>query len=165
MYNHKKIRKAHLAFRAQPASNDPSLKSTPGSSAANPKVPGPSMIVEIDFRELADGTLLEMIQDPNDPTKSLLAVSKNGQVHLAEKFELGNQVLVPLPRNGAILRDLRLADGLETLEPARDLLSRIISFLSYTVELTCQQIIALSCFVLDTWIIEKLPCAPYVALI
>jgi len=166
MHNYKKIRKVHLTFRALPVSNDPSLnESTPGPSTANPEVPGSIKIVETDFCEPAGRTLLEMIQHPNDATKSLLLVWKNGQVRFAEKVKIGDQVFLPLPRNAAITRHLRLANGIESLESAKNLILQIVHFLSSTVELSTLELVVVSCFVVCTWLIEKLPFAPYVAFV
>ena len=38
---------------------------------------------EVDFCELEDGTLVEMIEDPDDPANSLFAVFRNGTVEIA----------------------------------------------------------------------------------
>jgi len=37
-------------------------------------------IVETDFTQLLDGTICEMIEDPKDPSRTALAVFKNGHV-------------------------------------------------------------------------------------
>src|ERR1700719_1976868 len=54
--------------------------------------------MEIDFAELEDGSLAEIIEDPTIPTKSLLAVYKDGTVQYVEKWRNGDRVLIPLPR-------------------------------------------------------------------
>ena len=53
--------------------------------------------VEIDFAELSDGTLVEMIQSPADPTESLLAVYKDGNVQYAEQWRDETEFLSQSP--------------------------------------------------------------------
>jgi hypothetical protein len=163
---HTKDHTASQTFPSQTVRRPPSQnKSTPRSSIENAEIPRPIKIVEVDFCELTDGTVLEMIEDPDDATKSHLAVSKNGQVRCVERLKVGNRVFVPLPRNTAILRNLRLPNGVESLESALDLFFRIMYFLYRTVELSPSQQILLSCFILSTWFVEKLPFAPYAAFV
>lgn len=53
-------------------------------------------VVEMDFAELPDGTLVEMIEDPANPAAFLLAVYQRGSVHYAAEWRDGNRILVPL---------------------------------------------------------------------
>src|ERR1700746_1681837 len=57
---------------------------------------------EIDFAELGDGSRAEMIEDPAIPTKSLLAVYRDGTVQCTEKWRNGDRVIIPLPRVGRV---------------------------------------------------------------
>jgi len=41
-------------------------------------------VVEIDFAKLSDGSLVEMIEDPADATKTLLAVYDDHSVHYTD---------------------------------------------------------------------------------
>jgi hypothetical protein len=70
--------------------------------------------IEIDFAELQDGTLAEMIEDPADPTKSLLAVYKNGIGQYADQWSDQNRILVPVSRADLPLEHVRLPRGAET---------------------------------------------------
>ena len=47
--------------------------------------------VEIEFAELSDGSQVETIQNLADPTKSLLAVYKDGSVQCVEQWHDGNR--------------------------------------------------------------------------
>ena len=53
---------------------------------------------EVDFAELEDGTLVEMIEDPNNAAKSLFAVYNNASLHYAAAVDRGDRMLVPVPR-------------------------------------------------------------------
>jgi hypothetical protein len=163
---HDKGHKARQAPRAAIVPIAASSKNpTARASADDPTGRGQQRIIEVDFRELADGTLLEMIEDPHDATKSLLAICKNGQVRYAEKLQFGNQVFVPIPKGTEIIRHVRLAAGTKTCKSAEALLTGIITVLRYTLELSKEELILLGSFVLSTWLVEKLPIAPYVALV
>ena len=39
--------------------------------------------IEIDFKQLDDGRVVELVEDPADATKTKLAVFDNGKVYLA----------------------------------------------------------------------------------
>lgn len=49
-------------------------------------------VVEVDFVELSDGTLLETIEDPNDPARTLLAVYRDKTTHYADQFETDDRI-------------------------------------------------------------------------
>src|SRR5579864_570942 len=53
---------------------------------------------EADFAELEDGTLVELIEDPNKPANSTFVVFSNSTVRFAAKVERADRVLVPVPR-------------------------------------------------------------------
>src|SRR5271170_6654865 len=69
---HKKDHKARHASHAETIPNASSLNdSKPPFSADDRTGEEPKKTVEVDFCELADGTLAEMIEDPQDSSKSL----------------------------------------------------------------------------------------------
>ncbi len=115
--------KVRRASRAETVPNASSLNhSAPRSSADDATSQKLKRTVEVDFAELEDGTLLEMIENPQDATKSLLAIWNNGQVRYAEKLEHCHQVLVPIPRDAGMIRHVRLATGSQPYESAEALL-------------------------------------------
>jgi 2-oxo-4-hydroxy-4-carboxy--5-ureidoimidazoline (OHCU) decarboxylase len=163
---HNEGRKKAEEYQAETAPNASSLNySTPRLSAEDATDQKPKRIVEVEFSELEDGTLLEMIENPQDATKSLLAIWNNGQVGYVEKLERGNQVLVPVPKDAKIIRHVRLADGAESFDSVMILLEDIIVVLRATLELSIDHAFLLASFVLSTWLVEKLPIAPYLALV
>jgi hypothetical protein len=135
------------------------------SSADDATDQTPKRTVEVGFCELENGTLVEMIQNPHDATKSVLAICENGQVRYAEKLECANQVLVPVPKDAEIIRHVRLANAAESFDSVKTLLADIVLVLSLTLELPMENVFLLSSFVLSTWFVEKLPIAPYVAFV
>ena len=136
------------ALEASPAvtvSNASSLNISPlRSSTDDSPHKEPKRYVEVDFRELADGTLVEMIEDPEDATKTLLAICKNGQVRYSEKLECGNQVFVPIPKNTEIIRNVQFANGFEDYESLQLLLGEIMLILADILQLSNEQLLLLS---------------------
>ena len=108
--------------------------SPPQSSKEAAKNSGTKQMIEVDFRELPDGTLVETIEDANDSLKSLLAVCNDGHVRYVEKLADGNQQLVPLPRSEPIIRNLRLPNGSEEYQSVKDLTGNILTFLNSTLD-------------------------------
>src|SRR5271156_433052 len=122
-------------------------------------------VVETDFAELEDGSLVEIIEDPENSSRTLLAVYKDGEVRFTHRLQHGNRVLVPIPRDRHVIRHVRLPRGVKAYESARSLLRQTDSILSRCLDLDEGDRFLLACFVLSTWFIEKLPVAPYVALV
>jgi hypothetical protein len=65
-----KFRESRRVFRRKVVLNaEVTDSSTSQSSTDDPKGRETKQTVEVDFRELADGTLVETIEDPHDPTE------------------------------------------------------------------------------------------------
>src|SRR5437868_9416334 len=117
----------------------PSIDNSPSQSKENISNPETKNAVEIDFRELADGTLAETIEDPSNPAKSLLAVHKEGHVQYKEKLADGDFVLVPLTKTSAIIRHVRFANGVEAYGSVHELLADIMLIFQMTLDLAPEQ--------------------------
>ncbi len=122
-------------------------------------------VKEIEFGELEDGSLLELVEDPGDPSRTLLAVWKDGKVSLTDRLEHHGQVLVPLQRGAEILRHILLARGARTYKSVPELLREVETFISCCVVLPEGYSAGLANFVLSTWLIDRLPVAPYVSVV
>ena len=120
---------------------------------------------KVDFAELVDGTLVEMIEDPDNPANSLFAVYKNGAVRIAPRVERENLVLVPIPREQGIFKHVRLPRGSQSYISPVSLLLGIRVVILDCVEITPEDAILVAAFVMSTWCIESLPVAPYLALV
>jgi hypothetical protein len=122
-------------------------------------------VVETDFAELEDGTLVEMIEDPKNSSRSVLAVFKDGEVRFTDRLQHGDKVLVPIPRDRHIIKHVRLPGGVNSYESVQSLFCKIDSTLSQCLDLGTFERYLLAAFVLSTWFIDKLPVAPYMALV
>ncbi len=105
---------------------DRSAAFTGGHKRQQTLVPFP--VVETDFTELSDGTLLEMIEDPADPTKSRPAVYSNGTVRYTDKVHDGSRILVPLSRTDLLSKHVCLPQGAESYGVLQDLIGDVGSF-------------------------------------
>jgi ribosomal protein L34 len=76
----------------------------------------------------------------------------------------GKSVLFP-PEEDETTRHVRFATGLATYESVENLLQKIDQFLACCLDLEQRYRFLLACFVLSTWVVDRLPVAPYVALI
>ncbi len=122
-------------------------------------------IVEIDFAELADGSLVEMIEHPDDATKTLLAVYSDKSVRYTDRIEDRGRILMPLSRADEILRHVHLASGANACDSIPDLITDLINILGDCLDLEWESRALTSAFVISTWLPEKLPMAPYLALV
>jgi hypothetical protein len=129
--------------------------STALSSADDAADRTPKRSIEVDFCELENGTLVEMIQNPHDATKSALAICENGQIRYVEKLECGDQVLVPVPRDAEIIRHVCLATAAESFDSVKILLADIMVVVAATLELPKEHEILLASFVLSTWFAHR----------
>jgi hypothetical protein len=152
---------AHLST---PAHSDPIPPVPPSGSKTAPPRDNPSEI-EIAFAELEDGSLAEMIEDPAVPTRSLLAVYKDGIVNYEEKVTNGGKILVPLPRAGQVARHIGLPAGSEPYGGLEELTGNIASFFNSCLDVDLTTRMLMAAFVLSSWCPEKLPIAPYLALL
>lgn len=66
-------------------------------------------VIETDFAELPDRTLLDTVEDPSNPARTLLAVYRDPNVHDADQFEADDRICVPISRTSEILRHVRFS--------------------------------------------------------
>jgi len=83
----------------------------------------------------------------------------------AHEFAYKSHLLVPVRRDGKIIRHVRLPRGIKPYGSAESLLEQIDSVLSRCLDLEKRYRLLLASFVLSTWFVERLPVAPYVALV
>src|SRR5271156_1655164 len=122
-------------------------------------------VIETDFVELPDGTLLDTIEDPNNPARTLLAVYRNQSVRYADQFEADGRVCVPISRTTEILRHVRFSRGAKPYKSSDYLLGALGKVIIRCLDISEAQWLLLACFILSTWLPEKLPVAPYLALV
>ncbi len=122
-------------------------------------------VMEIDFAELPDGSLVEMIEDPTNSAKSLLAVYKNGTVRYTEQLRDRERVLVPLSRTDLLLKHICLPQGAEPYGELKDLEADVSSFFHFCLDIEPRWWVAMTACVFSSWFPEELPVAPYLSLV
>jgi len=122
-------------------------------------------VVETDFVELPDGTRLDTIEDPNNSARTQLAIYRDQSVDYADQFEADDRIWVPLSRSTEILQHIRLSRGAKPYGSSNHLLASLYKVIAGCLDLSDLHRVLLSCFILSTWLFEKLPVAPYVAFV
>ena len=122
-------------------------------------------VTEIDFAELRDGTLVELVEDPKDAAQACLAVWKDGEARFVDRLEHDGHVLVPLSRKNEVLRRLRLPSAVLPYESSQALLRRLESLVSQCVAINERYLPVLADFVLSTWLVDRLEVAPYLSVV
>ena len=118
---------------------------------------------ETDFAALDDGTLVEMIEDPNNAANSIFAIYENGTVRYAPTIEYRDRVLVPVPRAQKIFEHVRLPREAQWCSSPAELLGGIAALIFACTDVAVDDASLIAAFVISTWFIEKLPVAPYLA--
>jgi hypothetical protein len=123
-------------------------------------------VKEVDFATLEDGSLVELIEDPENPNRTLFAVWRDGEVQYVDKLGYKDHVLIPLPRTSLVLSHVRLPRAACPYVSVQSLLQEIESFISSSIVLQQPyQLKVLANFVLATWLVDRLPVAPYVLVV
>src|SRR5690348_481590 len=123
----------------------------------------PKRTIETASAELEDGTQIEIIEDPQDPTRTKLAAFNNSEVNLVDRFEAENRIFVPIARDTNLLRHVRLPRGVKDSGTARSLIHDTVDLLGQCLDISEDDLLLLAHFVLSTWFIERLAVAPYLA--
>ena len=124
-----------------------------------------NQIVETDFAELKNGTLVELVQDSVNPRTTLLAVYKDGRIRYLDRLETDSGTLVPLQRTNEAYKRLRLPTEASPYESVQTLLSRIERLISQCVNVDAILLLVLADFVLSTWLVDRFEMAPYLSVV
>ena len=98
----------------------------PGRSGRKDKLP----TREIDFEQLPDGRLAEIVEDPDDPKRTLLVVGRDDSYEVVESIRCEKEILVPISRQDELLRSVTLPRGVEAIRKGLSLASSIPMILS-----------------------------------
>jgi hypothetical protein len=115
---------------------------------------GDSIAAEVDFAELQDGTLVELVEDAKHPGRTCFAVWKQGEVRFVDRLEQDGQVFVPLSRKDEVLGRLRLPSSVMPYGSVQELARRLEDLISQCVAVDERYVGVLADFVLSTclWI-------------
>lgn len=122
-------------------------------------------VTETDFAELKDGTLVELVEDPKNPSRKCLAVWKDGEIRFVDRLEQDGQVFVPLARNNEVLGHLRLPNAAMPYESVYVLLRRLETLISECIAVGEKYVPVLADYVLSTWFVDRFEVAPYLSVV
>jgi hypothetical protein len=119
---------------------------------------------EVNFQVLDNGDIVDLVENPNDRTQTLLAISHEGHVHFTDKLEYRGQVLVPMQRNSPELADVRLPTGVLPYDSVVAL-GWLRQYIPQFVHLPIDYIVIVAIFIVYTWFADRLPVAVYLLLV
>jgi hypothetical protein len=164
-----------LSGKPSPAKSVAGKKARPSSSIYSGSIPTsrkelstPEIClpeVQIDFAELENVSLVEIIEDPTDPHKTSFAICKHGRIRLAARVKDRGRILVPIPRNTLGFSDIKLPRGVMPYKSVIQLAADLASFIRLAVDVPDGYIYLLSAFILYTWLADRLPTAVYLSII
>lgn len=120
-------------------------------------------VVEIDFLE-GKGWFVELARTAKDSQLVLILKGDGIELQSFMHFPVGNFVACP-PEENEISRHVRFTTGLWPYGSVENLLNEIESFFTRCLDLDGRDRFLLACFVLSTWLVDRLRVAPYVALV
>ena len=119
---------------------------------------------EVDFAQLKDGSLVEIVEDAADPSRTLLAVFSRGRVRFTDRLEDCGRILVPIPRTTEDFSEVKLPRGIMRYRSVMRLFHAIASCIEYVADVPPEYLFVLAAFVLYTWVADCLPIAVYVSI-
>jgi hypothetical protein len=141
---------------------DGSEDAEPGTRRSDLRNDAPTR--EVNFQALDNGDIVDLVEHPDDPAETLLAISHDGQVQFTDKLEYKGRVLVPMPRNSPELADVRLPRGVLPCDPAAAL-GWLCQLIPRFVRLPADYVPIVASFVVYDWFADRLPVAVYLILV
>jgi len=120
-------------------------------------------VIETDFF-VGQGWLVELVRIENFGLVLIHYKDDGTKWKSSLHVPSGESVLCP-PVEDEITRHVRFASRVGIYASAQDYLEAVDSFLARCLDLDQRYRFLLACFVLSTWVVDRLPVAPYVALV
>jgi hypothetical protein len=120
-------------------------------------------VVVTDFVR-GDGWFIELVRSVKSHLCFILYQSNGGKVTFSEEFELSDRVIVP-PKEDELIRHVRLPRQFNECGTVGNLLKNIDSLIDRCLDIDAQDRFMMSCLGLSTWFVDRLPLAPYLALV
>lgn len=112
--------------------------------------------IEVDFKHLDDGRVIELVEDPADATKTKLAVFDSGKVYLTDAVDHAGQRLVPIGRMTDGLGDVILPRVPYPNKSAEEVFFRTHNLISSCVALPEPYSLVSAAIVLNSWFADRL---------
>ena len=119
--------------------------------------------VETDFVE-GNGWYIELVRSTNSSPVFVLFEIKGEKATAKKSFVLQGRLLVP-PEEDELSRHIRFSQKIGDYHSVQNLLQQIDSFISRCLDLNPEHRFLLACFVVSTWVVDRLPIAPILAIV
>jgi hypothetical protein len=120
-------------------------------------------VVETDFVQ-GTGWYIELVRTTNFPLALVMYKIAGEKVTVGTQFRLGDRVFVP-PEEDELTRHVHFAHSYGDYDSVGSLLQQIDSLISRCLDLDAGHRFLLACFVLSTWVVDRLPIAPIIAIV
>jgi hypothetical protein len=111
-----------------------------------------------------DGYYFDLVRSAEPRVLFICYKTDTKEATFSRAVELPDRTLYP-PGEDELMRHVRLSKHFGEYISVANLLQQIDALLSRCVDLDAELRFVLACFVLSTWVIERLPVAPYIALV
>jgi hypothetical protein len=118
----------------------------------------------VDFVELKDGSLVDIVEDPVNSRQTLLALSKDGNVTYHHQLNRDGRQLISRPRTGELMRHVLLPRGVKPYNSIASLRYELAKFIQRCVSIKDDDLLPLASFILASWVVDRLPMAPYLSI-
>lgn len=112
--------------------------------------------IEIDFKQLDDGSVVELVEDPADATKTKLAVFDGRQVYLADEVDYRGQLLVPFGRTTDGLEDIRLPRAPQPYHSTEEVFYRTSNLINACSALPNEYLFVTAAVIVHSWFADRL---------
>ena len=119
----------------------------------------------IDFKVFPDGTLVDLVRDPDDPDQPSLLVFKDGAVTIQKEFHCPGKKFLPRSLDPSLFVAVGLPTGIVPCGNARQLLGELEECIVQYVDLAREHQHLVCTALMYTWFQDQLPVAPYLWLI
>ncbi len=128
--------------------------------------PSPSITprIEVDFKHLDDGRVVELVEDPADATKTKLAVFDSGKVFITDAVDYCGQHLAPIGRMTDGLDAIHLPRLPHPYQSAEAVFYRTQYLITSCVTLPDLYSLVIAAIVLNSWFADRLQPPVYLLL-
>ncbi len=133
----------------------------PGLRVIQVSPPSNAAHIEVDFKCLDDGRVVELVEDPADATKTKLAVFDGGKVYLAQSVDYRGQLLMPITRAAHGLEDINLPRAPRPYQSVEEVFFHTSNLIKVCVSLPDVYLFVISAVVVNSWFADRLRPPPY----
>src|SRR5579862_953494 len=124
---------------------------------------GNKPVFEADFVS-GDGWFIDLMRSPDSRLNFMRYKIDGEKIDFGLEFELEDRVIIA-PKDSELVRYVRMPECFYHYGSIAKLMNKMDIFLSRCLDLNPRSRFLMACFVLSTWVVDRLPLAPYLALV